>query len=127
MRIMGFSKKWGKLNHQTFSTFRLPRKDRDWYIGEPIQVVYHPRSKDHKLLFLAEIINVEHRSFDPASAPLITNAEAIADGFDSVNSMRLWLEQAHGKFNVSRLFNKITLRHIEDIKYSPDCLKGEGR
>lgn len=38
MRILGFSKKWDKLNNGKFTTFRYPRKDslvgRDWHDGE---------------------------------------------------------------------------------------------
>lgn len=112
MRILGFSKKWDKLTQSRFTTFRLPRKDKDWHIGERVQVVYHPRSKDHKLLFIAEIINVESRSFDPAMAPAITNTEAISDGFGGVVSMWAWMDKTHGNFCSSSIFNKITLRKL---------------
>ena len=46
MRILCFSKKWGKLNKQwfspnllTFTTFRFPRRDRDWEVEEVVQPI----------------------------------------------------------------------------------------
>ncbi len=114
MRVLGFSKRWNKLQQPVFTTFRLPRKDTDWHIGERVQVVYHPRSnKDREFLFLADILNVESRSFDPDYAPSITYDEALADGFpDGVNEMRKWLEKSHDHFNASTIFNKITLKKV---------------
>jgi hypothetical protein len=118
---MGFSVKWHKLQQPIFTTFRLPRKDKDWSIGEQVQIVYHPRSKDREKLGEAIITNVEARSFDPAMAPKITDDEAIADGFGGgAEAMRLWLENAHGHFSASTIFHKITLKALIS-------LAGEGK
>ena len=114
MRIMGFSVKWRKLQQPVFTTFRLPRKDKDWYIGERVQIVFHPRSKDREILGEAVIVNVEARSFNPAMAPKITNDEAIADGFGGIITMLKWLENTHGHFNASTVFHKITLQHFKE-------------
>lgn len=114
MRVMGFSRKWEKLSQPVFSTFRLPRKDRGWSIGEQVQIVYRPRSKDREILTDAAIIlNVESRSFNPRMAPKITQLEAIADGFVSVGQMQAWLEKAHGHFNSSTIFNKLTIGQVQ--------------
>jgi len=56
VRILGFSKKWTKLNQDEFTTFRLPRKDKDWQLEEVVQVVFHPRHKDREVLSIAQII-----------------------------------------------------------------------
>lgn len=45
MRILGFSKHWAKLDNPEFTTFRFPRKDKDWQIGETVKIVIKPRSK----------------------------------------------------------------------------------
>jgi len=51
MRILGVSKKWDKLkNEMLFTTFRFPRKDRDWAVEEVVQLVYKPRSKEREIL-----------------------------------------------------------------------------
>ena len=42
MRILGFSKKWGKLGDTTFTTYRFPRKDKDWQLEEVVQVATQP-------------------------------------------------------------------------------------
>ena len=110
MRVMGFTKKWDKLKDLEFNTFRMKRKDKDWTIGERVQIVYHPRSKDREILGEAEIINIEPRSFYPYTSCQITNAEARADGFKDVEDMKTWLIQAHGNFPIGTIFNKITLR-----------------
>lgn len=103
MRILGFSKKWGKLNKQwfepnlqTFTTFRFPRKDRDWDIEEQVQVVYKPRSKDRESLGIARIIRKQEkdvkknwsyypRPSSPNTLDMITPEEAKEDGFTSMH------------------------------------------
>ncbi len=112
MRVMGFSVMWEKLSNPEFTTFRLPRKDTDWHIGERVQGVYHPRSKTRKFLFLANVINVWPCSFDGLFAHVITEEEAIEDGFTDLKAMQDWLKKAHNSLDSSQIFNKITLRRI---------------
>lgn len=112
MRILGFSRKWEKLSQPVFTTFRLPRRDKDWSIGEVVQLVYHPRSKDREVLGRALIKNIEARSFNPAMAPKITEEEAITDGFTGMSEMRDWLGHAHqGRALLS--FYKLTLEVLK--------------
>jgi len=108
MRIIGFNKKWDKLTLPEFTTFRVPRRDTDWFVGEKVQVVYRPRSKDRKPLFLAEIVTKEPKTFKG-----VTEFEAIADGF--ANSMEMWnyLKKAHKDFTIETPLNKLTLKRIE--------------
>lgn len=86
MRILGFSKKWDKLNNIEFTTFRFPRKDRDWSVGEEVKIVFKPRRKGGgEKLGIAKIIEKESRCMAWCSSsltePKVTNEEAIADGF----------------------------------------------
>jgi len=97
MRIIGFSKKWGKLNKRwfeqdkyTFTTFRFPRKDKDWEVEELVQVVYKPRSKEREPLGIARIIRKQEKDLrkkyygfgDICKDPdVITPSEAYEDGF----------------------------------------------
>lgn len=104
MRIIGFSKKWDKLKQPEFTTFRFPRKDRDWYVGETVQVYFHPRSKDREFLGIAEII-------DKVARLEVSEKEAIADGFQSVADMGSWLIKTYGCTDrVKNGMNKLTLR-----------------
>lgn len=85
MRIISFCKYWDKLQNKEFTTFRFPRKDKDWYVGEIVQVYYKNRSKQRQALGTAEILSKEFRAMarygDKTGYPCITNDEAIADGF----------------------------------------------
>ena len=90
MRILGFSKKWDKLSDIAFTTFRLPRQDKDWEKLEQVQVVYKPRSKDREVLGTATIV-----SKDPIWLSDITNLMAQMDGFNNAEDMRGWLFKAH--------------------------------
>lgn len=65
MRILGFSQKWHKLNNGIlFTTFRFPRKDKDWEIEEVVQIVYKPRSKQREPLGIARIIRKEPKDLN---------------------------------------------------------------
>jgi hypothetical protein len=89
---MGFQKQWinqvtgkPKLSEETFTTFRFPRKDRDWEVGETVQVVMNPRTKGRVPVGEAVIVSKEIKALIPAQrhgqTNLITNDEARQDGF----------------------------------------------
>ena len=104
MRILGFSKKWAKLNDIEFTTFRFPRKDRDWAASETVQIVFKPRSKGREKLGIARI---NYKEF--VKVRDISEDEAIKDGFLNAFEMWLWLKKPEGE----RLINKLTLYWIE--------------
>jgi len=94
MRILGFSKKWDKLNNEIlFSTFRFPRKDRDWQVEEVVQVTYKPRSKEREILGIARIIRKQEKDLDKKfygfgnickDPDVITPLDARRDGFSGM-------------------------------------------
>jgi len=132
MRILGFSKKWTKLNNEgLFTTFRYPRRDKDWQIEEVVQVVYKPRSKGREPLGIARIIRKQEKdtkkqfsyyplpSF-PNTPDMITPEEAYKDGFSSmhgggnIEGLLTWLRESAGiRFYRESLVNKLTLYWIE--------------
>jgi hypothetical protein len=124
MRILGFQKRWDKLRKSwEFITFRYPRRDKDWEVGEVVKVVVKPRSKNKEVLGVAKIIGKEARAmplpneqFDYyACPPLVTEQEAIADGFKSRDDMCEWLTQTYGhddRWVFNEPMNKLTLRWI---------------
>lgn len=117
MRILGVSKKWDKLNNPGFTTFRFERKDKDWHTGELIRVVYKPRSKEREILGLAKIIDKELRKFAPVgySHPLmVTDSEAILDGFNSYHAMFYWFYNQYGNRIFDEPVNKLTLRWVNE-------------
>ena len=126
MRIFGFSKKWGKLQQPDFTSFRYPRADsdkgRDWRVGETVQIVFHPRSKEREIMGTAEIIGKEPRNLELSgkftdAALLITDEEAIADGFTSAVEMHDWMVETY-RCNFEDIINKLTFRWIERAEVS---------
>jgi len=111
MRILGYSKRWDKLHKPIHTTFRFPRKDRDWFQGEIVQEVYSPRSKARERLQIAEIVLKQ-----PMQLADITHEEAIEDGFVSLYAMHEWLAKAHKGGDMFRPINKLTLRVIEAMR-----------
>ena len=115
MRILGFSVKWGKLDRMVFTSFRFPRKDKDWAVGEQVQIVYKPRTKGREILGIAEIITKEERWIFTGKklrgSKVLTLQEAHEDGFKSHVEMAMWLSKAHGHDRcVNEAMNKLTLR-----------------
>jgi len=119
MRILGFSKKWEKLNQDEFTTFRFCRKDRDWEVGELAQVVYKPRRKGGgERLGLAQIISKEPRNLGPDwgqdGLPMITTDEAIEDGFANWGEMFDWLGKVYELHRLAmEPMNKLTIAWFE--------------
>ena len=110
MRIISFGVMWDKLHDLRFTTFRFPRKDKDWYIGEVVQVWYKTRSPERKCLGEAEIVGKERRSL---SFNTFSNDDAKADGFASKGDMLSWLYRTHGRrrFLNEGYINKLTLEY----------------
>ena len=108
MRILGFSRKWDKLQQDTFTTFRWRRKDadkgRDWHRGETLKIVYHPRH-EHEVLGIAQVIIKETKQ-----CQMITDAEAIADGFQDTGEMMDFLNPPAPAG--MQIVNKLTLKWV---------------
>lgn len=116
MRILGFSKKWAKLQQDKFTTFRFTRRDKDWQVGELVKVVYKPRRKGGgEKLGVAQIISKERRWIFTAKKlrgqKAVTPSEAHTDGFKSYVEMAVWLVKIYGHTRlVNEPMNKLTLR-----------------
>lgn len=125
MRIMGFSKKWPKLNRDIFTTYRFPRKDRDWAVEEVVQIVYKPRSKEREPLGIARIIRKQEKDLSkrwsyyplpsyPNTPDMIDPSEAYEDGFSGmhgggdVEKMMKFFNETYGYVRDKKM-NKLTL------------------
>jgi hypothetical protein len=114
MRILPITQKWPKLKKPRWTTFRLRRRDRDWEVGEIVQVVLHPRSKGRVVLGIAKIVSKELRHFwcSSSEGELIGVNEAMEDGFDNILAMRLWMIKVHGRRAETEPLNKLTLEWL---------------
>lgn len=113
MRVLGFERHWPKLDQETFTTFRYPRKDadmgRDWRVGEVVQCVVNPRSPKREPVCIAEIVGKDIARH----LATITDDEAKADGFPiGFAEMMHWLLKKYPGMDVSRPINKLTLRRV---------------
>lgn len=117
MRILGFTKKWQKLSQSEFTTFRFARRDKDWQVGEQVQVVFMAGRKQRELLGIARIIGKEMRYFfSPIDVPnklLMGHSEAKRDGFEDYYGMRDWLKKIYGNRIYNEPMNKLTLKWIK--------------
>jgi len=126
MRILGFAGKWPKLDQHEFTTFRIPREDKEWHEGEVVQAVFKPRSKNREILGTARIVSVGPRTLSSLDTsyygPVVTEEEAMQDGFDSLKEMRIWLLYTCDRLKPARSFaiyglepiNKLTLQWVEE-------------
>jgi len=115
MRILGFSKKWDKLQNDVFTTFRFPRKDKDWQVGEVVQIVYKPRSKEREVLGIAEIVYLWGRHFGFCTN--ITDKEAVLDGFSGYTVMKDCFYKMYGDIIFDRPINKLTLKWLTSSEF----------
>jgi len=113
MRRMGFTLCWPKLSQDECTTLRFTRRDKDWLLGETVLVVYRPRH-DNVVLGMAIIRNKEPRAVSramaSADAPLVTEEEAIADGFDNLGGLLQWFWKTGKDRVMNEPVNKLTLR-----------------
>lgn len=114
MRIMGFQKRWDKLNEDVFITFRFPRKDKDWQLLEEVKIVVKPCKKGGgEYLGIARIIRKDIRKLGTAFEEFRpTEEEAIADGFDNLKEMNEWFSGMYGRRVFSEPINKLTLKWV---------------
>lgn len=118
MRELGFSRNWPKLKQDTFTTFRFPRKDTDWKIGEKVSVILYRRTNHWKALGVAKIVDKQPRKFTflRTGGTMITNAEAKEDGFEDLREMRKWFNKTYGPERPRKEpLNKLTLVWAEKI------------
>lgn len=114
-RILDFAEKWCKLSDNEFTTFRFKRKDKDWYVGEFVKVVYKNRSKkkgEREELGIAEIIGKEPKMI----LEDVSGEEAKKDGFQSISDMVIWLRKKYRRYGdrIEREpMNKLTVRWVK--------------
>lgn len=115
MRILGFTKHWLKLDKDELTTFRFQRRDKDWEVGEQVQLVVAPRTKGREIIGPAMIASKEPKKFCPPNINelrRVSDAEAVEDGFLNYADMLEWLFKTHGKRIFEEPMNKLTLRKL---------------
>jgi hypothetical protein len=126
MRVLGVTEKWPKLKKAEWTTFRFKRRDRDWEVGEEVQVVFKNRSKNREILGTARILAKEPRNMINApnapiyNYPVLKESEAMEDGFNSASEMLEWLFRQYGTARLnSEPMNRLTLRWTHKPSFTP--------
>lgn len=122
MRELSFSQLWPKLVQPRYTTFRFPRKDKDWQVGEVVKVLFKARSShDRSVLGIAEIVSKVprwvimpmERSLLPSGwekqAFWINRFEAQRDGFGDMRAMYDYMVKAYNIRLKQEPMNKLTL------------------
>lgn len=125
MRELGFSQLWPKLAKPRCTTFRFARRDKDWYVGETVKVLYKARShKDRSVLGLAVIVERVPRWVAPHLTQTdirhVSVAEAKADGFADLETMRDYMFKAYWTRYWSEPMNKLTLAWTQYWLWVPE-------
>jgi hypothetical protein len=113
-----------KLQEEVFTTFRFPRKDLDWKLGERVLVVIRTRSPDRDDIGLAEIIAVEPRALarlgnrvPECIPPRVVDIECLRDGFQSYDEMYSWACKTYSETRLCyEPMNKLTLKWYRDAE-----------
>ncbi len=117
MRILGFSKvDWrnyethqdSKMLQPEFTTWRWPRKDRDWAVGEVVSVVVRTRSPHRLILGEAEI-----SANESVDIYRITDIDARTDGFPKAGDLQHYLMMERITRGLGLVIpNRLTLRWL---------------
>jgi hypothetical protein len=112
VRELGVSVMWPKLEEPEWSTFRFPRRDKDWQVGETVRIVFHPRGRDRKVLGTAQVRDKQPRVMIADEGPIMSTSpdEAREDGFNSLSMMCAWIRQRYGEESLHKPMNKLTIR-----------------
>ena len=109
-----------------FTTWRMPRRDRDWRVGEVVQVVYKTRSPQRRVLGTAVILAKTPRLLDSRGwggsvkgYVGIKHGEAWIDGFANAHEMAKWLQDTHGPRYWDEPINILLLGWIERSDDAP--------
>lgn len=117
MRIISFTEMWPKLQASQFTTWRFPRRDRDYITGEQLQAWYRQRSPKRQFLFNVEVVSKWSKWLIDANGLHIRPDEALVDGFDSPEQMFEFLKKAHGKRVYNEPINVLLLRKIPETNF----------
>lgn len=140
MRELGFSKLWPKLAQPSFTTFRFTRRDRDWAVGEPVTVVFKPRSRNDRSVLGQAVITAKvqrriwRKLWLPPGTKLpdidlldfepISEQEAQADGFSTRTDMIRWVSAIYGPRITEEPMNKLTLAWQQIWLFVPEQKPG---
>ena len=106
MRTLSVSTEWLKLMEPEFTTFKLPRKNKDWDVGEIVKVVYKLQSKERKSYLRKQVLrdnNPECMDCEHANKCVMEFWKKNREGDDCFGGKRYvdWLLSYVNKHNIT--------------------------
>jgi len=104
-----------RLFNEQFVTYKRIRKDKDWQVGEIVNVTLSPVAKPHTQLGFAKIININKKSSNRFIYPETTELscdELLYEGFGQFDEWKFKQSYFGNDYHIVKIFNKITLQWI---------------
>jgi hypothetical protein len=107
--------KRNRLFNEEFTTYKRIRKDKDWEVGEIVNITLSPVAKPHTQLGLAKIIRIDKKSTNHyiyTDTTSLSSEELAYDGFEPFSDWKFMHSYFGYKSYEVKIFNKITLQWI---------------
>ena len=107
--------KRNRLFNEQFVTYKRIRKDKDWQVGEIVNITLSPVAKPHTQLGFARIISIDKKSDNHYMYPETTDLsceELKYECFDAFDSWKFKRTYFGDSYYDIKIFNKITLQWI---------------
>ena len=107
--------KRNRLFNEQFVTYKRIRKDKDWQVGEIVNVTLSPVAKAHTQLGFAKIIGIDKKSYNHFIYPETTSLscdELTYEGFGQFDEWEFKRSYFGDDYHDVKTFNKITLQWI---------------
>jgi len=110
-----YTAKSNRLFHEQFVTYKRIRKDKDWQLGEVVNVTLSPVAKPHTKLGFATIVGIDKKSTNHYTYPETTEVsgnEFRYEGFDLFDEWDFRRKYFGDDYHEVETFNKITLQWL---------------
>jgi hypothetical protein len=104
-----------RLFNEQFITYKRIRKDKDWEVGEIVNVTLSPVAKPHIQLGFAKIIGIDKKSSNHYLYPETTELsydELLYEGLGQFDEWHFKRTYFGDFYNDIKIFNKITLQWV---------------
>jgi hypothetical protein len=107
--------KRNRLFNEQFITYKRIRKDKDWEVGEIVNITLSPVAKPHTQLGFAKIIGIDKKSDNHYTYPETTELsyeELAYEGYGQYDDWKFKRTYFGDDRHDIKIFNKITLQWI---------------
>ena len=110
-----YNTKRNRLFNEQFVTYKRTRNDKDWQVGEIVNITLSPVAKPHIQLGVAKIISIDKKSTNHymyTETTDLSGEELRYEGFDNFQNWNFMHKFFKDSRHDVKTFNKITLQWI---------------